>query len=60
MGGLAIAILAGWALPRAGFLAELAKGDPSGAWTGPALRGLLRWLTPGLVLLILLSGLGLL
>jgi len=57
VGGLAIAILAGWALPRAGFLAELAKGERPGAWTGPALRGLLRWLAPGL---ILLAGFGLL
>jgi NSS family neurotransmitter:Na+ symporter len=45
LGGLAIAIFAGWVLPQALLAEELTLGARA-AW---ALRGLLRWITPALI-----------
>ncbi len=60
VGGLAIAVLAGWVLPRHLFAGELDQGYGAGArpWHGRAVLLLLRFVAPVLILLILLGGLG--
>jgi NSS family neurotransmitter:Na+ symporter len=58
LGGLAIAILGGWALSRKDFAAEMNKGYASEPWHGRLVFGILKFLTPFLILVILLSSLG--
>jgi NSS family neurotransmitter:Na+ symporter len=55
LGGLAIAIVGGWLLARDAFLDEVGRTP---AWQGRAVRAAVRYLAPVLILLILLSGLG--
>jgi NSS family neurotransmitter:Na+ symporter len=59
VGGLAIAIVGGWLVSRADFLGELAKGRGAPTWSDRAVRGLVRYVAPVLILLILLGGFGL-
>ena len=56
LGGLAIAIVGGWLMKRNVFLDEVGRA-PVG-WYGPVVLGVVRYLAPVLILLILLSGLG--
>jgi NSS family neurotransmitter:Na+ symporter len=58
LGGLAIAILGGWALSRKDFAAEMNKGYASEPWHGRLVFGILKFFTPFLILVILLSSLG--
>jgi NSS family neurotransmitter:Na+ symporter len=58
VGGLAIAIIGGWLLPRTALLQELARGHAGEPWHARATRLFVRWLSPLLVLLILLNSLG--
>lgn len=64
VGGVAIAIVAGWLVPRKEFLAELGKGYGSvgtagSAWHAPVVLAFIRYVAPVLTLLVLLNGLGL-
>jgi NSS family neurotransmitter:Na+ symporter len=56
LGGLAIAVVGGWLMKRNVFLDEVGRA-PVG-WYGPVVLGVVRYLAPVLILLILLSGLG--
>ena len=58
LGGLAIAVLGGWFLSRPEFKAEMNKGYATEPWHGRALFGILKFVTPILILLVLLSSLG--
>jgi NSS family neurotransmitter:Na+ symporter len=58
VGGLAIAIVGGWLLPRGAFFAEVTKGHPAPPWHARAAHAFARWVAPALILLILLSSLG--
>jgi NSS family neurotransmitter:Na+ symporter len=58
LGGLAIAIIGGWVLARKDFVGEMNKGYATEPWHGRLLFGILKFLTPVLILLILLSSLG--
>jgi NSS family neurotransmitter:Na+ symporter len=58
VGGLAIALVGGWRMARRHVVDELAKGHPRPAWHAPVVYALVRWVTPVLILLILLSSLG--
>ena len=58
VGGLAIAVIGGWLLPRQAFLAELARGHGAPPWHARPLRWLVRFVAPVLIALILLNGLG--
>lgn len=60
LGGLAITVVGGWLVPRALFQQELGKGHGEPAWHGALVHALVRWVTPALILLILLQGLGVL
>jgi neurotransmitter:Na+ symporter, NSS family len=60
VGGLAIAVLAGWLLARKDFRAELGKGYASEPRkTVGFFRGVLKFVAPVLIALILLNGFGL-
>ena len=56
VGGLAIAVVGGWLLSKDDFLAEVGRAPK--AWYGPVVRHVVRYLAPVAILLILLSGLG--
>jgi NSS family neurotransmitter:Na+ symporter len=58
LGGLAITFVGGWLLKREAFLDEVNRNSP--AWYGRVVHGVVRYVAPLLILLILLSGLGLL
>ena len=60
LGGLAITVVGGWLLPRAVLRQQLGRAHGEPAWHGALLHGLVRWVTPVLILLILLQGLGVL
>jgi NSS family neurotransmitter:Na+ symporter len=57
VGGLAIAVVGGWLVSKEIFLGELDRGARP-AWHGRVVHGLVRFVAPVLILLILLSGLG--
>jgi NSS family neurotransmitter:Na+ symporter len=58
VGGLAIAVLGGWVLSRKDFAAEMNQGFQGEPWHGRLLYAILKFVTPVLILLILLSSLG--
>ncbi|WP_248340791.1 sodium-dependent transporter [Anaeromyxobacter paludicola] len=58
VGGLAIAVVGGWLMKRAEFLGELDKGYAAEPWYDRAIYASIRYLAPGLILLILLNSLG--
>ena len=58
LGGLAITLVAGWLLPKGTLSDELAKGGSAG-WYNKGLLLFVKFVTPVLVLLILLNSLGL-
>jgi NSS family neurotransmitter:Na+ symporter len=58
LGGLAIAILGGWILSRKDFAAEMNRGYTSEPWHGRLLIAVLKFITPVLITLVLLSSLG--
>jgi len=58
VGGLAIAILGGWVLARKDFAAEMNKGYATEPWHGRVLFGILKFVTPILITVILLYSLG--
>ncbi len=60
LGGIAIALVAGWLLARKDFEAELGKGYGKRPWHTAVLSAFLRFVTPVLVLAILLNGFGVL
>lgn len=60
VGGLAIAVIGGWLVPRAWFEEEMDRGYARPPWHGRAIHALVRYVAPVLILLILLSGLGVL
>jgi len=59
IGGLAIAIVAGWLLAKKEFGAEIGKGCAGVPGYLPAIRGVLKFVAPVLIALILLNGFGL-
>jgi NSS family neurotransmitter:Na+ symporter len=58
VGGLAIAAVAGWILPARVFAEEMDKGYGAPPWHGRLVHGLVRFVAPVLILLILLNSLG--
>ncbi|HYD41826.1 MAG TPA: sodium-dependent transporter [Anaeromyxobacter sp.] len=60
VGGVAIAIVGGWLLPRSAFLAELAKGGEGVPRYARAVHLFVRWVAPVLTVLVLLWSLGVL
>jgi neurotransmitter:Na+ symporter, NSS family len=59
VGGLAIALVGGWIVPRKVFLDELRKGrDEAPSWHGRVVYLLVRLVAPVLIALILLNSLG--
>jgi NSS family neurotransmitter:Na+ symporter len=59
VGGLAIAVVGGWLFGREALVGELGRGGEGGPTRAArVVRGFVRWVTPVLILLILLSGLG--
>lgn len=58
VGGVAIAAVGGWLVSRGEFLAELDKGYAAEPWYDRIVYVFIRWVTPGLILLILLNSLG--
>jgi NSS family neurotransmitter:Na+ symporter len=59
IGGIAIAVVAGWLLAKGDFRAELGKGYASTPRYASAVRGILKFAAPVLIVLILLNGFGL-
>jgi NSS family neurotransmitter:Na+ symporter len=59
LGGLAIAIVAGWLLAKGDFSKELGKGYRAKPGYAALLRGTLKFVTPLLIAVILLNGFGL-
>jgi NSS family neurotransmitter:Na+ symporter len=58
VGGLAIAIIGGWLVSRTAFLEELSRGHAGTPWHARATYAFVRYVSPVLVLLILLNSLG--
>ncbi len=58
VGGVAIAVVGGWLVSRKEFLAELDKGYAAEPWYDQIVYAFIRYVTPGLILLILLNSLG--
>jgi NSS family neurotransmitter:Na+ symporter len=58
VGGLAITIVGGWLVSRTDFMQELDKGYAGAPWHARILYGFVRYVSPVLILLILLSSLG--
>jgi neurotransmitter:Na+ symporter, NSS family len=59
IGGLAIAIIAGWLLSKGDFRAELGKGHAKAPGYLALVRGVLKFVAPILIAVILLNGFGL-
>lgn len=59
LGGLAIAVITGWLLPRGTLETELAKGGADQRWYNRWLPLFVKFITPVLVLLVLLNSWGL-
>jgi len=60
VGGLAIACVGGWFVAKKAFLAEAHKAYSAEPWHGRVVYALIRFVAPGLILLILLNSLGIL
>ena len=60
LGGLAIAIVAGWLLARKNFEAELDKGFAIRPWHSKVVLSFVKFVAPVLILVILLDSLGIL
>lgn len=58
IGGLAIAIVGGWMLTRNSFTDEMNRGYATEPWHGRMIFGFIKYLSPILILLILLTSLG--
>jgi NSS family neurotransmitter:Na+ symporter len=58
VGGLAIAVLAGWVMARKEFTAEMNRGYGAEPWHGRVLVGILKFVTPVLIAVVLLYSLG--
>lgn len=58
IGGLAIAIVGGWLLSRKDFTDEMNKGYATEPWHGRIIYAFVKFLSPILILLILLNSLG--
>jgi NSS family neurotransmitter:Na+ symporter len=58
VGGLAIALVGGWFMSRTAFLGELNRGYAGEPWHGRLVYGVIRFVAPVLILLILLTSLG--
>jgi len=59
LGGLAIIIVAGWLMPKGSLADELGKGGAGTRWDSQLVPVFVKFITPVLVLLILLNSLGL-
>jgi NSS family neurotransmitter:Na+ symporter len=60
LGGLAIAVVAGWLMPQGSLADELAQGGAGKAWYNAVVPFFLKFVAPVLVLLVLLNGWGVL
>jgi neurotransmitter:Na+ symporter, NSS family len=60
IGGVAIAIVAGWRLARKEFIAELDKGYGKTPWYSKTIYAFIKFVAPVLIVVILLNSLGLL
>jgi NSS family neurotransmitter:Na+ symporter len=58
VGGLAIAVLAGWVMARKDFALEMNRGYTTEPWHGRVLVGILKFVTPVLIAVVLLYSLG--
>jgi NSS family neurotransmitter:Na+ symporter len=58
LGGLAIAIVGGWLLSKKDFTDEMNKGYATEPWHGRLIFAFIKFLSPILILLILLNSLG--
>jgi NSS family neurotransmitter:Na+ symporter len=58
VGGLAIALVGGWFMSRKAFTDEMNKGYAAEPWHGRLVFRILKFVTPILILVILLSSLG--
>jgi NSS family neurotransmitter:Na+ symporter len=58
IGGLAIAVVGGWLLSRKAFTDEMNKGYATEPWHGRIIFAFIKYLSPFLILLILLNSLG--
>jgi NSS family neurotransmitter:Na+ symporter len=58
LGGLAIALVAGWRLPKAEFLRELETAEPNKPWYIPVLYTFIKFIAPALIILVFLNGFG--
>lgn len=58
VGGLGIAILAGWFVKKDLFISEMDKGYSGRSWSGKILYPLIRYVAPGLIFVIFLNSLG--
>ena len=58
VGGLAIALVGGWLVSRKAFVDEMNKGHTTERWHGRTVYWFIRFVAPGLILLILLNSLG--
>jgi neurotransmitter:Na+ symporter, NSS family len=59
LGGLAISVVAGWLLAKGDFAAEFGKGHAAPPRMAGTFRGLLKFIAPVLIAVILLNGFGL-
>jgi NSS family neurotransmitter:Na+ symporter len=58
IGGLAIAVVGGWLLSKKAFTDEMNKGYAAEPWHGRIILAFIKYLSPILILLILLNSLG--
>ncbi|MCE1197124.1 sodium-dependent transporter, partial [bacterium] len=58
LGGLAIAIIAGWMISGKDFSGELAKGGAGAGWSIDLMRAFIKFVAPVCILVIMLNGLG--
>ncbi|MGA2962770.1 MAG: sodium-dependent transporter [Candidatus Korobacteraceae bacterium] len=58
IGGLAIAVVGGWLLSKKAFTDEMNKGYAAEPWHGRIILAFIKYLSPVLILLILLNSLG--
>ncbi len=58
LGGLAIAIIAGWMIKREDFSSELAKGGAGAGWPVSLMYAFIKFVAPVCILIIMLNGLG--
>lgn len=58
LGGLAIAIVAGWRLPKASFMKELETSEKGKPWYLSIVYLFIKFISPALIILVFLNGFG--